>query len=140
MILHCNYEELKALRDGARAFLEGRAADSHAVAAPPRDRAQVEALVPLLAGALSIRTLQEQRRIQDAVDAVVAYLRAEMELFVTTTHPASEGAVAAYFDFAHALSVQHRIVELGGEMTALVEVVTGRPVTPEVAASFVFPD
>jgi len=71
---------------------------------------------------------------------VVAYLRAEMELFVTTTHPASEGAVAAYFDFAHALSVQHRIVELGSEMTALVEVVTGRSVTDDVSASFVFPD
>lgn len=140
MILHCNYEELKALREGARAFLEDGAADSRLVAAPPEDRAQVEALVPLLAGGLSILTLQEQRRIQDAVDTVVAYLRADMELLVTTSHPASEGAVAAYFDFAHALSVQHRIVQLGGEMTALVEVVTGSPVTAEVAASFVFPD
>jgi len=140
VVLHCNYEELKALRDGARAFLEGSVTDAQAVAAPPEDRARVEGLVPLLEGTLSIRTLKEQRRVREAVDAVVAYLRAEMELFVTTTHPASEGAVAAYFDFAHALSVQHRIVELGSEMTALVEVVTGRSVTDDVSASFVFPD
>jgi len=140
VILQCSYEELKALRDGARALLHERVAEPHAVAAPPEGHAQIEALVPRLTGTLSVRTLLEQRSVQAAVDAVVEDLRAEMEMLVTTTHPASEGAVVAYFDFAHALSVQRRVWEIGVEMAALIEVVTGRVATPEVAASFVFPD
>jgi hypothetical protein len=48
--------------------------------------------------------------------------------------------VAAYFDFAHALSVQDRVRETGAEMVALIEVVTGRPATARVAATFLFPD
>jgi hypothetical protein len=48
--------------------------------------------------------------------------------------------VSAYFDFAHALSVQARLYELGLEMEALVELVTGGPVTEELARDFVFPD
>jgi hypothetical protein len=140
VILQFSYEELKALRDGAHALLDERVREPHAVAAPPEDHATIEALMPRLAGTLSIRTLHEQRSIQRAVDAVVQYLRAEMEVLVTTTHPASEGAVIAYFDFAHALSVQHRVWEIGAEMGALIEVMTGGPATPEVATSFVFPD
>jgi hypothetical protein len=140
VILQCSYEELKALKDGAHALLDERATEPYSVAAPPEDHAPIEALVPRLTGTLSIRTLQDQRSIQRAVDAVVRYLRAEMEMLVTTTHPASEGAVVAYFDFAHAFSVQHRVREIGAEMAALIEVMTGEPATPEVAASFVFPD
>ena len=140
MILQCSYEELEALKTGADALLARRGSESRAVAAPPENHAQVEALVPRLTGALSIRTLREQRLVQTAVDAVVGHLRAEMEMLVTATHPASEGAVIAYFDFAHAFSVQHRVREIGSEMSALIEVMTGEPATPEVAASFVFPD
>ena len=56
------------------------------------------------------------------------------------THAAGEEAVAAYFDFAHALTVAHRLEELADEMTALVELVTGRPPDAETARSFRFPD
>ena len=56
------------------------------------------------------------------------------------THPADEGAVVAYFDFAHALSVQSRLAEVGREMEALIELVTGGPATDRLASEFVFPD
>ena len=49
-------------------------------------------------------------------------------------------AVAAYFDFAHSLSVLGRIQELGAEMEAMIELVTGAPATPEIAMDFQFPD
>lgn len=140
MILDCSYEELRALKEGARVLLQEGEAGPGPVVAPPESRARVEALVPLLDGSLAMRTLREQRAVQAAVEAIVARLRAEMESLVTATHPASEGAVAAYFDFAHALSVRERVREVGAEMVALIELVTGRPATARVAATFVFPD
>lgn len=140
MILECNYEELRALREGARVFLEAGAGEPCAVVAPPARRAQVEALVPLLDAPLAVRTLVEQRSLEAAVDAIVECLRAEMEALVTATHPAAENAVAAYFDFAHALTVQRRIHEVGAEMRGLIELVTGEPATRETAETFLFPD
>lgn len=140
MILECNYEELRALKEGARAFLGSGVGESCAVAAPPAERARVEALLPRLDGSLVVHTLAEQRTVEAAVDAIVACLRAEMEAMVTSSHPAAEGAVAAYFDFAHTLSVQSRIRDVGAEMRAMIELVTGEPATDEIAASFVFPD
>ncbi len=75
-----------------------------------------------------------------AVAIIVEILRVEMESLVTANHPAHEVAVSAYFDFAHALSVQTRLCEVGLEMAALVELVTGGSVTEELAHDFVFPD
>jgi hypothetical protein len=63
-----------------------------------------------------------------------------MEATVVATHAAGEEAVAAYFDFAHALTVAHRIEELSDEMSALIELVTGHPPDDETARSFRFPD
>ena len=82
VILHCNFEEIQALKAGARSFLDGGA----------------EGPVPV-----------------------------------------REAAVAAYFDFAHALSVSHRLDELVAEMEALVELLTGEPADDEAALSFRFP-
>jgi hypothetical protein len=62
-----------------------------------------------------------------------------MDLFIITSHPADETAVASYFLYAHALTVLARVTEMGQEMEALIEVVTGAPATPEVAATFLFP-
>jgi hypothetical protein len=140
VILHCNYEEINALRAGARTVL-GRAPEGlHAVAAPPRGRAEVEALLPRLEGDFAFHTLSDIRRVEAAVDAIVSSLRAEMDALVLATHPAHEGAVAAYFDFAHALAVLGRLREMEGEMEAVIEVVTGTAADEDVAQEFVFPD
>jgi len=140
VIVNCNFEELTALKAGARQMLDGYAQERGVVAAPPEEREKVAALVPHLGGDLSIETLAEQRALCSAVAVIVEILRVEMETTVTTTHPAHEGAVAAYFDFAHAFSVLSRLEELGQEMQALIELVTEGPVTDELAREFVVPD
>lgn len=139
MILHFNYEELRALRSGARTLL-GRELGSSPVLAPPESRTRVEALEPRLEGDLSLDTLEELRQVESAVAAIVECLRVEMEATVVATHAAGEEAVSAYFDFAHALTAAHRLEELSYEMQALIEVMTGRPVDDETARTFLFPD
>lgn len=140
MILRCNYEELIALRSGANAFLEGGVEDACVVAAPTASRAKVEALVPRLTGDFTVETLADQSSLETALDMVVECLRVEMETSVVTAHPAHEAAVAAYFEFAHALAVLERVREVGREMEALIEVMTGSEPTPELARTFQFPD
>ncbi len=140
MILRCSYEELSALKHGVRAVMEGGGSGMCSVLAPPQARLRVEGLSSRLRGDLSIRTLADQRRVSAAIAVIVRCLRAQMESLVSTSHPADEGAVAAYFDFAHALSVLHRVREMGQEMEAVIELVTGRPATPRVAETFAFPD
>lgn len=141
MILHFNYEELTALKAGAKAFLSHEEEPGHGhVLAPSEERAQVEALLPRLDGDISLSTLEELRAVETAVVAIVHCLRVEMETTVAITHAADESAVAAYFDFAHGYTVAHRLAETASEMEALVELVTGSPPTREVARSFRFPD
>ena len=140
MIVHCNFEELTALKAGACQVLDGYAPEHGAIASPPAERERVAALVPRLGGDFSVTTLAEQRSLLHAVAIVVEMLRVEMESMVATHHPAHEVAVSAYFDFAHAFSVQARLYEIGLEMEALVELVTGGPVTDELARDFAFPD
>lgn len=140
MILHVNYEEIRALRSGGRSFLDGESELPSYVLAPPESRARVEALLPLLEGDISVGTLAELRGVAMAVEAIVEQLRVEMESVVLATHAADELAVAAYFDFAHGLTVARRLREMASEMEALIEVVTGHPVDSEAMASFRFPD
>lgn len=140
MILHCNYEELRALEEGARIVLERGGGEGAAVAAPPAEPTEVERLLSRLDGDLTIRTLADQRRVASALDMIVEVLRAEMESTVVATDPGGEAAIQAYFDFGHALSVRGRAREMGDEMEALIEVVTGEEPTEDAARSFVFPD
>lgn len=139
MILRCNYEELAALRRGARAVLDSGRGGRGAVAAPPEGRHEVEALLPRLVGDLTVDTLLEQQRLTRAVMTIVDELRETMEVAILAAHPADESAVSAYFDFAHALAVLGRLTEMGAEMEALIELVTGAPPTPDVARTFRFP-
>jgi hypothetical protein len=138
--MRCTYEELSSLRRGATSVLFEGDDEGCAVAAPPEGRARVEALVPLLEGDVCISTLAEQRRIRGAVEVIVQCLHSEMEAAVVATHPADELAVAAYFDYAHALAVLGRLRTLGSEMEALIELMTGEPADSEMAAAIVFPD
>lgn len=141
MILHFNYEELTALRAGAQAFLDREEEPGGGcVLAPPEERARVEALLPRLDGDISLSTLEELRQVESAVTAIVDCLRVEMETMVVTTHAADEGAVAAYFDFAHGFTVAHRMREIAAEMEAMIELVTGASPSPHSARSFHFPD
>ena len=140
VIVHCNFEELTALKAGARHILDEDVPEQGMVAAPPEARERMASLMPRLVGDFSITTLAEQRSLHRAVTVIVELHRIELEVTVTATHPADEGAVAAYFDFAHALSVQSRLAEVGGEMEALIELVTGGPATDRLASEFVFPD
>jgi len=140
VILHCNFEELRALREGARVVLDEGRERQGSVAAPSTDRARVEQLVRRLDGDLTIETLAEQRAVRRAVRTIVRTLRREMEAEVVTTHPGGEGAVAAYFDFAYALTVLDRVQEMGREMEALIELVSGEPPDADLAETFIFPD
>lgn len=139
MILRCNFEELGALRQGASALLGDSPGESPPVAAPPQGREVVESLLPRLSGDLPIETLAEQREVRRAVSVIVGQLKEDMDAAVTAAHPADELAVASYFLYAHSLAVLARVTEMGEEMEALIEVVTGGPATPEVAATFLFP-
>ncbi|MDZ7781034.1 MAG: hypothetical protein U5R14_14025 [Gemmatimonadota bacterium] len=140
MILQFNYEELTALKSGATGLLREDVPADGSVLAPPEKRARVEALVGMLDGDLSLDSLAEVHEVQEAVDSIVAWLRQEMESAVVATHAADESAVAAYFDFAHAFTVSHRISEMASEMTALIELMTGASPTAESARDIHFPD
>jgi len=140
VILRCNYEEITALAAGGRSLLEGDAESRVRVLAPEEGRARVEALLPRLVGDLNLGSLAEVWGVTLAVDTIVEHLRAEMEAVVVATHAADESAVAAYFDFAHALSVSHRIHEMAAEMEALIELVTGEAPDAETARAFRFPE
>ncbi len=140
MILACNYEEVTALTYGARGVLASQRGSGSAVAAPSEGLGAVEALLPQLSGDLAVYTIREQRQVERAVRIIVHHLRDEMSATVRDTHPAHEDAVGAYFDFAHALAFLNRVQELGEEMHALMEVITGEPPNPETARTFRFPD
>ncbi|MGE0160201.1 MAG: hypothetical protein AB7T31_12395 [Gemmatimonadales bacterium] len=141
MILRCNYEEVEALRGGARALLRLMPGSSSVtVLAPPESRARVEALLPRLRGDLSVATLGELHTIRVAVDAIVEHLREEMDAHVLAAHPADESAVNAYFAYAHALTVSNRVREVGEEMEAIIELVIGGSPSAEALRTFRFPD
>jgi hypothetical protein len=140
VILRCNYEEISALRHGAQAFLERVRTEGAPPTLPPDAHSEVDALIPRLVGDITISTLAELRSVEVALEGIVVALRAQMENAVTTTHAADEHAVAAYFEFAHALTVLHRVRELGTEMEALIELATGEAVTPMALRDFIFPD
>ncbi len=141
MLLEFNYEEITALSSGARDYLQlRRDREGSAVAAPPAAVGFVEELLPRLEGTIPVRTLGDQRRIEGAVEAVLLHLRAQMERWILVTHPAGEEAVAAYFDFAHVRVVLERIREMGREMRALFELMTGEPAVGPRAMAYVFPE
>jgi hypothetical protein len=140
MILSCSFEEVTAVAHGARTVLSGRTGGTSPVAAPSATRGAVESLLAGLDGGFSVRTLIEQRELERGLRAVVERLREEMDSHVLATHAANEEAVSAYFDFAHALSVLGRVMDMGEEMTALVELMTGVPPNERTVREFVFPD
>lgn len=141
MILNCNFEELLALRHGAEATLaESYAEEEGGVAAPSEAVAALEGLLPRLQGDLSIRTLSEQRRLRAAVGAVHDSLHARLDDVVVENGPASEDSVATYFDYAYVRILLERLDTMGAEMEAIVELISGAPITQQSADTIDFPD
>ncbi|MEX2465467.1 MAG: hypothetical protein WD995_01070 [Gemmatimonadota bacterium] len=140
MILQFNYEELIALRSGATGLLSESELGGAPVLAPPEGRARVEALVDHLDGDMSLESLHAVREVQVAVESIVSWLRHEMESAIITTHAGDESSVVAYFEFAHAFTVSHRITEMATEMAALIELMTGEPPTADSSRNIRFPD
>ncbi|HET9441011.1 MAG TPA: hypothetical protein VFO52_12615 [Longimicrobiales bacterium] len=139
MILHCTFEELSALSAGAGRVLAEVGSGESVVVAPPEIVADVEALLPRLNGDIGLNTLAEQQSIARAVTYIVAESKQRMDAGILEEHAAAEYAVGAYFDYAHALTVQDKVVRIGAEMSAIIEVMTGRAPTAEAARTFEFP-
>lgn len=134
MILHFNFEELRALS----AAIELMATDSGrlgAVSAPPEGVAKVEQLLPRLTGDFSIDSLEDQRRVREAVGILVSDLHRRLDDKVLEFHPAHEEAVALYFDYAHGRTVLNRLDRMGAQMEAIIDLIGDHS-----AAGINFPD
>jgi hypothetical protein len=126
VILHCNFEELRALAAAAETIVAD--GDAHPGMAGAREGAvMVEQLLPRLTGDVSIETLQDQRRVQKAVNFIVGDLHRRMDQRIIDAHPAVAPPVALYFDYGHSRSVLHRLELMGAEMEAIVELIGGSP-------------
>lgn len=139
MILKVNYEEMLALRAGVRAVLGTGPTGPVAVASRPEERAAVEKL-PVLEGDLSVETLAELVEVEAAVEAIIHALHDTMDEAILATHPASEDAVASYFDYAHVTAVQGRLRAMRSQMEDVIELVSGGGEDEELLSTFVFPD
>lgn len=139
MILRCSFEELSALRGGAQSALRASSGGA-GVAAPPEALVHVEALLPRLDGDLSLGTLADQRRVESAVLLVLTHLHERMDRLILEQYVGAEDAVNAYFDYANVLTFHERVRDIGHEMTAIVELVTGESPTEQTAREISFPD
>jgi len=133
VILHCNFEELRALTAASEAIVADGHAHAAALAHQPEGVVMVEKLLPRLTGDVSIETLPDQRRVQTAVRFIVGDLHRRLDERIIETHPADEDAVALYFDYGHTRSVLHRLDQMGAEMEAIVDLIGG-------SAAAIFPD
>lgn len=141
MILSFNFEELRALASGADLLLADPASVSESsVVETAEALAQVEIIRGRLNGDITVTTLSEQRAIRLAVGLITEELQDRLEAAVLEFHPAHEEAVALYFDYAHSVTVLNRIDEMGHEMSAMIELITGGPATASTSSSVTFPD
>jgi hypothetical protein len=140
-LVRCTYEELTALTAGAERTLQAAAIGGGVgVAAPPRELADVEALLARADGDIELRTLHEQRSVARALDLIVATLHGLMESSVLEAYVGAEEAVVAYFDYAHVLTFRERVRHVGEEMEAVIELMNGAPASPDVAREITFGD
>lgn len=138
MILHCNFEELRALTAASELIVAD--ADGHrgGMAASSEEVGMVERLLPRLVGDVSIETLDDQRRVQRAVSFICRELLHRLDEQIIATNPANEDAVSLYFDYGHSRTVLHRLDLMGAEMEAIIDLIYGGSAT--AAGSVTFPD
>ena len=137
MIFRVNFEEIAALNSAAERLMAP--AGNVPVMAPPEAIAELESRLPL-EGDLTVQTLGQQRRLLAGVEYVLEHLKRRMDALIVEQYVGSDDAVNAYFDYANVLTVHGRLVEVGREMTAMVEVMSGGAATAEAAESITFPD
>jgi hypothetical protein len=140
MILYLSFEELTALSAEAERVLAASQAARFGIAAPPAFLTEVEQFAQLLVGDVTVENLDQQRSMRRVVEHLLDRCRVRMDRLVLEQHAAAESAVAAYFDYAHVLTARQRLDEIGAEMTALVDVLTGEGAESETARRFEFPD
>ena len=140
MILYLSFEELSSLRSATDRVLVSDAHAGAGIAAPPQVIADLEQLVPLLTGDITVSTLEQQRRMRAAVAHLFDDARIQMERAILDQHAAAESAIAAYFDYAHILAVLRQLDRLRDDMVAMVQVLTGDDPDSEAARRFCFPE
>ena len=139
MILRCNFEELRALASAGETVVSAaEAASAGPVSAPAEGVAKVEMLLPRLTGDIGIETLDDQRRVRHAVNVIVTDLHTRLDQKLIEFSPAHEDAVTLYFDYGHSRSVLYRLDQMGTEMEAIVDLITGGH--PELGGAIAFPD
>lgn len=138
MILHFNYEELRALADAGEALVAEQAHGG--VAAPPQGIAMVERLLPRLTGDMSIETLDEQRRVREAVALIVGDVHERMDEKIIEYTPGHEESVNLYFEYGHSRTVLARLDQMGAEMQAILELIGGTGGVENLASTVTFPD
>ncbi|CAN5828096.1 hypothetical protein BH23GEM8_BH23GEM8_05430 [soil metagenome] len=122
MILNCEFEELRALDRGAELVLEAYAARSPLLKLASQETLdQVENLRPLLNGSITVSDVSEIDSIQTAVRLISRTLKRMLHEKVIEFHPAHEEAVGLYFDYAHVLTVEHRVDRMAAEMHAIAD-------------------
>jgi len=139
VILYLNFEELSALGECADNVLAA-GGTGHGIAAPPHFIAEVENFSQLLSGDINLASIGEQKRIQSVVTNLLAGSRSRLDRTIIEQHAAAEDAIAAYFSYAHVLTVSKRLEAVGQEMAAIVEVMTGEKADSEAAKKFEFED
>jgi hypothetical protein len=140
VILHFNYEELRAVSGAGEALVHDGGWQGGAVAAPPEGLDKVERLLPRLTGDISIETLDDQRRVRDAVGLIVGDLHERMDTRIIEYTPGHEEAVILYFDYGHARTVLDRLDRMGAEMAAILELIGGTRGVDDLASTVTFPD
>lgn len=136
MILHCNFEELSAATASVNRVLGAH--ETGGVAAPPEVIADIEALSGRLTGDLTIESLFELRGVRRAIDYLLSDARQRTDSLILEEHAAAESAVVSYFEYAHLLALADRAERMGEQMAALIELMSGQPVTEETARSYSF--
>lgn len=137
MILHVSFEELAAL--DAVVERVRTSVGTGGIAAPPASVQDIEALAPRLTGDISIESLDEQESVQRAVEFLVTDARERTDALILDQHPGAEEAVLAYFEYAHLLTVLDRIQQIGDEMRAIIDLMTGSRETTD-AGGYRFED
>jgi hypothetical protein len=129
VILHCNYEELRALTSASEAIVADADTQTGGHAGMPEGVARVEELLPRLDADLSIDTLIDQRRVAAAVRFICGDLHRRMDERIIETSPADEDAVTMYFDYGHSRTVLYRLDQMGAEMEAIADLIGGSALT-----------